>query len=175
MNWISIVCQILTAIFALFFLWRWTRVRADAAEAAELLEISRATSQAHYREIARLNEAHANPVSARREPRPTGPFESAVLTAERPVWEQADAEAFRKFLGSPAGRKFTGILQFDEQKQNRSAVLRLNNHQYNCGFAAGFHARSASVQALSADVRPQQDEDQQPADGASAAAEQFAP
>lgn len=97
-----------------------------------------------------------------------------AVTAPRPEWTQQEAELFRIWLATPVGRKFAGILLFDEQKQNRSAVLRISNHEYNAGFAAGFHARSESLLQLSADVRPQQDEDSGEREGATPLAERYA-
>ncbi len=108
-------------------------------------------------------------------PPPPDLVDSAVTTSARPEWTQADAEAFRVYLASASGRKFTGILQFDEQRQNRSAVLRITDHAYNSGFAAGFHARSESLMQLSADVRPQQDEHSGERDGATPLADRTAP
>lgn len=104
-----------------------------------------------------------------------GFLETAVTVAERPVWEQTDAGSLRAWLGTGSGKKLAGILRFDEQKHNRSAVLRVSAHKYNCGWAAGYHAACQAITNLSADVRPQQDDDSGERDGAAAFAERNAP
>ncbi len=95
---------------------------------------------------------------------------------ERPTWTQADAEFFRAFLVTGTGRKVAELISFDESTQNRHAVTNPHgNHSYLAGFAAGFSARGASLMQLSANVRPQQDNDNGDGDGVDRPGERLAP
>ena len=90
------------------------------------------------------------------------PVACAVVTTERPVWTQEDAEWWSKNLKSESGRKLLGILLFDEQAHNRSAVLRPEGFPYNAGFAAGYGSLARQFapgthNGFAALVRPEQD------------------
>lgn len=98
-----------------------------------------------------------------------------AVIEDRPAWDQADVVTFRNFLGTVAGRKLRSLLNFDEQAQNRAAVVRFEgNHSYMSGYAAGFSARSFTILSLSADLQPQSEEATSPA-GAEGFGERNAP
>jgi len=103
------------------------------------------------------------------------PLQTAVVSTKKPEWTDADVIEWRKFVATSTGRKFLGTLQFGEQAQNRSAVLRTAGFEYNCGFAAGYHALAESIFNNSAEVRPQQDDTSTEGEGATSAAELHAP
>lgn len=100
---------------------------------------------------------------------------SAVTTAQRPEWRQEHAADFRAFLATATGRQFAELLRWDEQDHNRKAVAFLDNHSYRSGFGQGFGERTRSILKLSADVRPQQDDNSGAGDGATPDAERLAP
>lgn len=93
-----------------------------------------------------------------------------------PPWEQADAIAWRTFLGTATGIRVRRQLAFWERVGNRSAVLQRQDFDNNCGYARGFY-RCAEwlLSTLSADVRPQQDDDMTPSTGAARGHEANAP
>lgn len=97
-----------------------------------------------------------------------------AVTGERPEWTQADAVEFRKFLATAAGVKFRLVLNFEEQKNNRMAVSRIENHAYHSGFAKGYGDCARALMRFSADVQPQSDEDSGDP-GAESLAERSAP
>lgn len=53
-------------------------------------------------------------------------------------WDNDDADAFRRFLESPIGIKFQGILCEHQMLQNEQTSLSDKNFEHACGMSAGF-------------------------------------
>lgn len=102
-----------------------------------------------------------------------------VVTAEEEAWTVAHQEAWLQFLKkTEAGQVLLAKVNFQEQAMNRSAVLRTEGAENNTGFARGWHAASQyffKALPISADVRPQQDEDTDSGAGAAHLRERLAP
>lgn len=102
-----------------------------------------------------------------------------VVDGEEEAWSVAHQEAWLQFLKkTEAGQVLLAKVNFQEQAMNRSAVLRTEGAENNTGFARGWHAASQyffKALPISADVRPQQDEDTDSGAGAAHLRERLAP
>lgn len=103
------------------------------------------------------------------------PFEPREVDSA-PPWTQDDAERWRLFLTCETGERLKRLLNFWSQWEEQSATLREDNFENACGQAKGFRrCAQYALQKLSADIRPQQDEDTRGQHGAADLRERYAP
>lgn len=103
------------------------------------------------------------------------PFEPREVDAA-PPWGPEDAARWRLFLTSETGERLARALNFWSQWEEQAATLRENNFENACGQAKGFRrCAQYALHKLSADIRPQQDDDTQGQHGAAALRERYAP
>lgn len=103
------------------------------------------------------------------------PFEPREVDSA-PPWTQDDAERWRLFLTCETGDRLKRLLNFWSQWEEQAATLREDNFENACGQAKGFRrCAQYALQKLSADIRPQQDEDTQGQHGAADLRERYAP
>lgn len=115
---------------------------------------------------------------------PEKPAESIRTVAPFPIvdapaapdWSESDREALSQFLRTAAGEKIRALANWHEQATNRSAVLRGNGFEHNCGFASGWHHASRFfLHTLSApQTRDPQGDDAEPATDAERLRERLA-
>ena len=105
----------------------------------------------------------------------TRPFE-ARETAAAPAWEDEDRNNLRIFLGTNTGQRLCQGMNYWAQFKEQAATLTTENQAYQCGTAAGYrHFGTFVLHTLSADIRPQQDEDTRTRHGADDLRERHAP
>jgi predicted O-linked N-acetylglucosamine transferase (SPINDLY family) len=153
-------------------------LRADVAraeqrmiEAAKDLQLAETLAK-EYRQM--VDALHDEIHALRR------PFETVRWGDTEPAWTAEDRAAWVALMNSEVGRKVIQAATFFEQQCNRSAIRRTdkdeNSFANNAGYARGWsEATHYFFVTLSADVRPQQDEDTTSGEGAAAARERWAP
>lgn len=103
------------------------------------------------------------------------PFEPREGDAP-PPWGPEDCAWWRDTLAGPRGQRLRQLVNWWSGMKDRTAVTRLDKHEYACGEAAGFYlAANYMLNTLSADFRPQQEEDGQAGHGADSLNERIAP
>lgn len=103
------------------------------------------------------------------------PFE-ARESESAPAWDHDDSTQLRAFLATPSGQRLAQVVNWWSQMEEHKASLAIGRHDYACGGAKGFRVCGEFIlQRLSADVRPQQDENTQVGNGAAAERERYAP
>lgn len=139
------------------------------ALSAEVERLGTCLASAHKRGVEITNYA------ADLEQKFTRPFE-ARETAAAPPWEDEDRNNLRIFLGTNTGQRLCQGMNYWAQFKEQAATLTTENQAYQCGTAAGYrHFGTFVLHTLSADIRPQQDEDTRTRHGADDLRERHAP
>ncbi len=104
-------------------------------------------------------------------------FADAVDFEKEPAWLEEDAAAWNAFLRTPTGDKLKRKARHREQMHNRSAVLRTEGFENNCGRAAGFNGCATWMLdfLLSADLPLPTEDDTRPVSGADGLRERVTP
>lgn len=99
-----------------------------------------------------------------------------AVTGDEPEWTNADAEAWKRFIGSDTGTRFRLFLNFHEQRLNRQTVRQSTSPERDCGFAHGWHECAAFLLSkLPVAVPPKEDETEKTQHGGAALLERVSP
>ena len=96
------------------------------------------------------------------------------MAANEPEWHHRDD--WRAMLAGPTGGNLKEIANWNEQAQNRAAVLAKTDRDYACGYARGWsECSNYFFNTLSAKLAPAVEESEEPGRSADRLREQLAP